>query len=684
MENADTLETLFKSFPKGIRIPHIQREYAQGRLDEKGEIIRRTFVPRLVESVFCGKNLSLDFIYGVRDDSALLPLDGQQRLTTLFLLAWCCKKWNKDWCFEYESRRIPEMFVRGLIENPRCAKMGAVSQILDSEWFLPIWEKDSTVAGMLKMIETIDEAMKSYEQLEPKMENVKFFLHTLDGENNGFDRIFRKMNARGKELTPWENLKAVLDDSIPDKLNEWKEHINGDWPETVWRGVGGDIGKLDRFMERVVRVAYARFAGWSHFGDALDQIERRISGELRDGNKDGLFGNDTILAFFKTAQSCFSVLETIALNWAEDRTKNALWDKKSAVELPDSGIWKDFGNIDNPTASNALRLLYLAEGCTCMNQRNDICRKTRLLLNIVDVEKPGPDKFDSWSKTGLDFLRGKFDLLNDTMTKTFGESNTGQLADERRKWTLPEKDIIALEQDELVKAGSLRFVFFDKESFDSVTEIRRRLDLIRNAIENAWPILFDALFARIALTWKDGIPAGRTVPIPHKNKSRWRDEFFVRAEFVESIRSWLAWSPMLTPVPSCVVHIRELCKNIKNPLNDFERMKEADGWLWLIVGKTKRTEAAIRLDLNDKEASNRKQLLVDDAIRYRSPWPWFKDRNSDVWYRVDAKEKTWWESTNPTKYKQSTNEKGNTEFVPIVESPPISEKDPDCCGLTAS
>ena len=668
MKDEYTLEKLFNDYRGGIRIPHIQREYAQGRQDERGEIIRRTFVPELVRAVLGRKPLSLDFIYGVSDEtSALLPLDGQQRLTTLFLLAWCCGKWHGDWRFSYESRRIPELFVQGLIAHPRHPGTEAAAQIREAEWFLPVWEKDPTVAGMLKMAETIDKVIGPKRRSKAQIDNVRFFLHVLDGGKVGFDRIFRKMNARGKELTPWENLKAVLDDTVPvDMAVDWKEKIDGEWSETTWEGVGGDIARLDRFMEQIVRVAYARFTGWSHFDDALDQIEQRLSEMPEEGKEYAPFSDGERRDFYETVQTCFSVLRPISCNWAEERNENALWSTKhDEGPVSDSEIWDAFGGNGNPSVHDALRLLYLAKGCSLMTKQTDVHRKIRVLLNIVDVEMPDPDKFDAWCETGLDFLQGKFGLLSDRMTKTFGDSTTGQLADERRKWHLPELDVVTLECDELVHAGSLRFVGYDEDAFDSAAEIRNRLDRIRAAIESDWFGLFDNLFARIALTWNNGIPGGRTIPIPRDDKRGWRDEFLVRVDFFKAIHDWLKQTPSPQSVPAYVAHVRALHETAGDPLGDFQRMKEADGWLWLIVGARKRTESAIRLDWNDNEAINRKNLLVEDAIRYRDPWPWFESRVPDIWYRVDVNEPTWWETTCPTKYHKTVDEEGNENFEPM-------------------
>jgi uncharacterized protein with ParB-like and HNH nuclease domain len=71
---------------KKIEIPIIQRDYAQGR--EGKEELRKNFLKALFNAVKEDKPLELDFIYGSVKDDVLQPLDGQQRLTTLFLLHW--------------------------------------------------------------------------------------------------------------------------------------------------------------------------------------------------------------------------------------------------------------------------------------------------------------------------------------------------------------------------------------------------------------------------------------------------------------------------------------------------------------------------------------------------------------------------------------------------------------------
>ena len=77
-----------------VKVPMIQRDYAQGRPSEKE--VRDEFLAALFEALSLPSDheslpLNLDFIYGSvegNEETRFLPLDGQQRLTTLFLPHW--------------------------------------------------------------------------------------------------------------------------------------------------------------------------------------------------------------------------------------------------------------------------------------------------------------------------------------------------------------------------------------------------------------------------------------------------------------------------------------------------------------------------------------------------------------------------------------------------------------------
>ena len=110
---------------RGIEIPMIQRDYAQGRKNNKAGEIRKVFLSKLLDGINNVINdnklpLELDFVYGYLEGETFIPLDGQQRLTTLYLLHWYLafkerrlnelqEKFSK---FTYQTRQSSEDFLR--------------------------------------------------------------------------------------------------------------------------------------------------------------------------------------------------------------------------------------------------------------------------------------------------------------------------------------------------------------------------------------------------------------------------------------------------------------------------------------------------------------------------------------------------------------------------------------------
>ena len=433
---------VFEEFSNGICVPRIQRGYVQGRGDEKGIEIQANFAPALVDAVFGGNELSLDFIYGVATEGQLLPLDGQQRLTTLFLLAWLCRKWKSEWRFTYESRRIPQLFVEGLLEFPCNAKEMPSTEIEESGWFLPIWKKDPSVAGMLQMLDVLHLAIGQRERDKADFKRISFLLHGIDGHSDTFDHIFRKMNSRGKELSPWENMKAMLDKYLPRELaGYWRDKVDGDWAKCIWNHAGEEIAVLDNAMEKTIRMAYALFVSDEAQKDSLWKIEKKLM-----GGGDDAFNESTRNKFYETAKAFFDAMPFVAKYWTNERTRNALWcetiDKQEywkwvsngqdappsdgLLQTDETKFWDWISNNKPATLSDLLRMTLLSE--KVHEGVQDASRRRRILLNLLDASSINKDNFAKALDAGLAFLAGKIDL-----EAVAGYSAT-QLRDEQWKY----------------------------------------------------------------------------------------------------------------------------------------------------------------------------------------------------------------------------------------------------------
>lgn len=208
-----------ESKPLRIIIPKIQRAYAQGRKEEKQ--VRDSILEDMFEAMKNEKDTEFSFVYGsVNNDRGDFELlDGQQRMTTLFLLhvyAYLREEssiplWLKG-CFVYETRTSSSDFIKKLVDLESIADNAcAPSKIIKRKlWFTNAYKLDSTVTAMLTMLDSIHDIYNQYGiQLVDKLCHLKFYRLPL--EKFGLsEELYIKMNARGLSLTPFENFKADL------------------------------------------------------------------------------------------------------------------------------------------------------------------------------------------------------------------------------------------------------------------------------------------------------------------------------------------------------------------------------------------------------------------------------------------------------------------------------------------
>lgn len=242
LKNITNFKELIEEYQ--IKIPIIQRDYAQGRIE--ASVIRDKFLDNILAHLNNNKEMRLDFIYGSVKNNIFLPLDGQQRLTTIFLLYWYFgKKEDKEIDFlkkfTYETRASSREFCQKLIQEEfNTFEDGdkLSEKIKNSSWFLYFWDNDPTIKSMLAMIDDIHKKFNN-EEFFDKLELLKFHFIKLENFNLD-DDLYIKMNARGKKLTDFEIFKAEFEKFlISNKKNLFKEYfiknIDGEWTDLFWR-----------------------------------------------------------------------------------------------------------------------------------------------------------------------------------------------------------------------------------------------------------------------------------------------------------------------------------------------------------------------------------------------------------------------------------------------------------------
>lgn len=227
----------------GITIPRIQRAYAQGRSDVHAVKTRERFLSAIHFGLI-NNGLTLDFIYGNIQNGQLIPLDGQQRLTTLWLLHWYAdKKENINdkrlARFSYNTRYSARDFLVKLVNYKPTLRTRLSDEIRNEGWFPMEWINDPTVRGMLTMLDEIQKRFADIDDLWNKLDKINFYFRNIE-EMKLTDDIYIKMNSRGKPLTDFEHFKAELlkvirsenDDETTAKRIGLK--IDREWTDLLW------------------------------------------------------------------------------------------------------------------------------------------------------------------------------------------------------------------------------------------------------------------------------------------------------------------------------------------------------------------------------------------------------------------------------------------------------------------
>lgn len=286
----------FKTFitENNIEVPKLQREFAFGREDKVSEEKRRRFIDAIFTAMSSDEPLYLNFIYGTSNAGVFVPLDGQQRLTILFLLHWYFLAKEKDTSllkksdgtskFIYDTRYSSTVFFNQLVNFlPEESAVSIVNQIKDMPWFELSWNYDANISGCLNVLDYIQEkdvtCGLSFET--GKFENITFDKIDIDAYEMS-DDIYIKINSRGKQLTEFENFKAAFLENIKqidsNLYCDVAEKFDNTWTKVFWQFIDFEseqttAEQLDKMLFKFIKYIAQVFIWERELDDDIDVNE---------------------------------------------------------------------------------------------------------------------------------------------------------------------------------------------------------------------------------------------------------------------------------------------------------------------------------------------------------------------------------------------------------------------------
>lgn len=531
---------------KRVEIPLLQRDYAQGRQNAAVQVIRRDFLDVLVTAIRGGDHVDLDFVYGEIENGTLRPLDGQQRLTTLFLVHWYVAARSGrlieagQWLeFAYATRPTAELFCRQLA-NPEhfpSADFGVPSAwITNQAWYLFAWRHDPSVQSMLVMLDAIHERLSAngidfdaaWARLTDNVSPaISFHFLPIDDMPSG-EELYIKMNSRGKPLTEFENFKArferILAEALTsERFNEIVHKFDGAWTNVLWPYHGGDHIVDDeflRYLEFVIEVCEWRDGG-GYGGSRLERAERVFGREnpYSQRNLDFLFHAfdtwdsadiDAVFARHFRSATTTGIVETDRVTLFDTRNVNLFQE-----------CCRRYGQMNGKARLFSLSETLLLFAVLVHRQfaTDDVQGRLRTLRNLTDRSDEIRDS------RMVDLIDGVERLIRDGAIEGLKGFNADRVSDEQLKHVFlaahpdQEQVLYQLEDHPLLRG---RVFAFD---LDAGTLSRRAAAFALITLKDYWPRLTAALLAKGDYGYRIGRRAYQYGTASEGQELRWREVF---------------------------------------------------------------------------------------------------------------------------------------------------------------
>lgn len=391
---------------RDIVIPDLQRDYCWAStkiVTGDGQTLVEAYVEDLIlaSQKENDAQLKMGLLYGYEYPADNVQLcDGQQRLTTLFLISGVCLNklgeddnvlreevssiisHNNSSRLQYAIRDSSLSFINNLVQN------GAFYPgIADEPWFSNEYSRDPSVCNMILAIKQIGSKVTDAETarklLNYILHNISFLYFDMQSRTYSEEQ-YVILNTTGYSLTPTEHVKPKLLGKLSDKqLEKYSERWES-WEQFIWnhRPKEDDNFTVDEWFDRFLTIFYLaenieKDNSFSEKEAEYTSYQRVLQGArkynfLVESEEEAIKSLDTIHEYFEAAKLISNLNLPVIL-------------ELGSGNIPSKSIWE-----------------YISNSADWSNLSN-LQQVVSIFIQITKNEKESPDIVSAWANRILEF-----------------------------------------------------------------------------------------------------------------------------------------------------------------------------------------------------------------------------------------------------------------------------------------
>ena len=367
-----------------------QSEISQGTSEDELNQMNPALKEIVMREIEKNKNFcNVGFIYAYFDPDLpgrFMLIDGQQRMTTLFLILLCLsvkenkqeqfkRSYLKDGFlkFDYKVREASHDFILNFVEH--ILSGNNISTVTDQYWYFAEYRHDITIQSVFNNYIVINDFISAnYISLQYIEDYIEFWYFDTNKSKQG-EELYIYMNSRGESVSASENIKATLLKGLSDQeKHDWGGKWEK-WQNLFWKYRKGNINAdkgLEEFLKWIKIIELTKFDTKKPIINQTDKIR-----EVKDKSKISVEGLSLTII-----ENYFNALTTV-LSFKNEAKFNVDW------------LIGGFAAIDYLKLLPTLMYVEKYPNCT----KDDIQKFARFFFNISRFDTLSKNPFQSLAST---------------------------------------------------------------------------------------------------------------------------------------------------------------------------------------------------------------------------------------------------------------------------------------------